>query len=828
VGVINLTLRNTKLNQSWAVVGAANPQTAMSDSSDSSYVTPGAGAGYLQCDFQDITTQLPTLAQIRLAHLAVRAGGNGALLEIGWQVRLIDGTTRSQSIDLGRRPQAIDTVWYPWAAYAPDKTKWNIYGVNATEVVLLGESGTKVYEALLQVLYNEAPVTTITSPAGTIVDDATPTVAWTYHDPDGDLQERWQVKIFPATATTVSGFDPTTAKAWWDSANTWAKAPSSTSVMVPKAMPGGNWVVYVRTCDAGSNGRFGLWDSSAFTITGQPPGPPDCTVAVDPGNQRTAITVQAHDNLLNRTDGLSLNANGDVWTWTVEQGGTIAQSTVGGGDTTEAMVVTSNATTPFRAVSETGHSGQRVVVGQWYTGIAMFIKGATARTCRTGLRFYNSSGTLIGSTTYSADVTSTTSGVEAAAYAQAPTGAVTVAEVVEIVGMSNTETHKVHQTGINVGVFPHLVRGGLDSGNVLEPDSATFEHGVGTWSGIGCTLANPTDGDAVHGAKLLTMTATQTGQIAISTGNTTYKVTAGETYTFLASFKPAASGRQMQLRMYLYTANGWNGAAIGGSVATLATGSMTQLAFTAVIPDDVIAVQLRAYGQSITSGDVIKADAFSLHHGTGAVFKEGRGVDSWPQVEYSDDGGDTWALVRTLANVPFDPLTRTAVVYDYEAPPNTARLYRPRVSAYDSWLDANLVSDPGDPVSATLPNDKWLLKDPAACAPGLVISQRGDLEMDSQAQEQIIYAQGRKNAIVLSDVPGGESIPLSLTLEGDDYDTFEGMRLQNRTLLLQSDMTGQWYVRLTGGRKGTLLNTATRKDSPARIVDVTALEVERP
>jgi hypothetical protein len=827
MGTINLTLRNTKLNQGWSTVGAANPQTALSDSSDSSYVTPGPG--FLDCDFQDITTQLPALAQIRLAHIAVRASGSFAAgLDVGWLVRIIDGTTPTQNLETGWLPASTVTRYFPWSAYAPDKTKWSLAGVNATEVVLKASPGVRVYEALLQVMYNEAPVTTITAPSGTIIDDATPTVSWTYSDPEGDAQERWQVRIFPATSTTVSGFDPSKASAWWDSANMWAKAPSSTSVTVPKAMPGGNWVVYVRTCDAGSNGRFGLWDSSAFTITGQPPGVPDCTVAVDPTHQRTGITVKAHNNLLSRTDGLSLNANGDVWLWSVEQGGSIVQSTVGGGDTTEAMAVTGNATTPFRAVSGTGHSGPRVVPGESYTGIAMFIKGATARTCRVGLRFYDSAGSLIGSTTLGADVTSSTAGTEAAVYANAPTGAVTAALVTEIVGMANAETHKVHQTGINLGTFPHLVRGGIDSGNLLDPNSSDFEHGVGAWTGAGCTLATPTDADSIHGAKLLTMTATQTGQIDIATGSTLYKVAAGETYTFLGSFKPPASGRSVQLRMYLYDDNGWTGTAVGGVLTTLATGSMTQLAYSATIPDGITGVQLRAYAQNITSGDVLKADGFSFHHGTGTVYKEGRGVDSWPQVEYSDDDGDTWTLVRTLDSVPFDPLTRTATVYDYEAPPNTPRQYRPRVLAYDSWLDANLVSDPGTPVTATLPNDHWLLKDPLACEPGLVISHRGDLEQDSQAQEQIIYAQGRATAIVLSDVPGGESFPLSLTLQDADYDTFEAMRLRNRTLLLQSDMTGQWYVRLTGGRKGTLLNTASRKTSPARIVDVTALEVERP
>jgi hypothetical protein len=827
VGLITLTLRNTKLNQGWSVVGAATPQAALSDGSDSSYVTPGPGL--LDCDFQDITTQLPQLAQIRLAHLMVRAGGNNtAGLNVGWLIRGVNGTTPSQNLETGWLPGSVVDRWFPWTPYAPDKTKWNIFGVNATEVVLQASAGVRVYEARLQVLYNEAPVTTITAPAGTVIDDATPTVVWTYSDPDGDAQERWQVKIFPATSTTVSNFNPTTAAAWWDSANMWAKAPTSTSVTVPKAMPGGSWVVYARTCDAGSNGRWGLWDSSAFTITGQPPGVPDCTVAVQPDSQRTAITVKAHNNLLSRTDGLSLVPNGDVWSWTVEQGGSITQSTVGGGDTTEAMAVTANGTTPFRAVSALGRSGPRVVVGESYSGLAMFIKGATARTCRVGLRFFDSSGSLIGSTTYGADVTSSTSGTLAAAYVVAPTGAQTVALVTEVVGMSNAETHKIHQAGINVGVFPHLVRGGLDSGNILGSDAATFEHGLGAWTGLGCTLATPTDGDAVHGAKLLTMTATQTGQIAIATGATLYKVTAGETYTFLGSFKPPAAGRAVQLRMYLYDGNGWTGTALGGVVTTLTAGAMTQLTFAATIPDGITGVELRAYASSVTSGDVFKADGFSFHHGTGTVFKEGRGVDSWAQVEFSDDGGDTWTLVRVLTSDPFDPLTRTSTVYDYEAPPNAPRLYRGRVLAYDSWLDANLVSDPGSPVSATLPNDRWLLKDPAACQPGLEISQRGDLTMDSQAQEQIVYAQGRTTAIVLSDVASGESIPLSLTVQGDDFETFEAMRKQSRTLLLQSDMTGQWYVRLTGGRKGTLLNTSTRKDNPVRIVDVTALEVERP
>lgn len=828
MGVVTLQARGVKVNQGWAVTGAASIQAALSDGSDSSYVTPGTG--FLISDFNDITTQLPDLAQIRSARAGIRlsanSGSNGTV-SVGWDVRLINGTTPFQQLIHNLKPgSSPGQWWFPWSPYAPDKTRWNLYGVNAAEMSLLASSGIKVYETFFQVQYNEAPVVTVTGPTGTVKDDATPTVTWLYSDVDGDAQERWQVRIFTLTQTQQPGFSPDSTATWWDSGSMWSRAPSSTSVQVPNPMPPGGWVAYVRASDAGSNGRWGLWASSSFTLTGKPPAVPSVTVAVDPANQRAGITVHALDNLLTRADAASMDAQGGaVWSWSVEQGGTLAVSTVGGGDTSLAALATGNGTTPYRMVTLNRY---RVTEGKTYTGLATFIGIISVRSCRVGLRFYDNTATQIGSDAFGANVTSSVSGVQASESVPAPAGAVTAALVVEIAGMVSTETHKVHLFSLAEGSSTVPFRGGLDSPNLLDQNSADFEGGIGVWTGIGATLASVTDGASVHGSKVATATATATGQIALTSSTTLFPVIPGEQYTILGSFKPSAAGSQIQLRMYLYDGNGWTGANLGSAATTLATGQMTPLAFTATIPDGITGVQLRVYQLNVTSGDVLKADAFSFHHGDGTAWKDGFGVASWPQVEYSDDGGTTWATVRIAGRPEYDELTRLSTVYDYEAPPNSPRLYRARTSVSDQWLPAELLSDPSSSVSATLPNTVWVLKDPIACVPGLVVSHRGDLALSADIQQEVANVQGRRTPVVLSDVPGGETIPLALTVRGADWETFEAMRKQNRALLLQSDMTDQWYLRIIGARKATLVNNVSRKTAPVRIVEITCVEVERP
>lgn len=833
MGVIALTARGVKTNQGWAVSGAASIPAALADGSDTSYITPGSG--FLVSDFNDITTQLPNLAQIRSARMGIRvaatSGSNGSI-SVGWDVRLINGTTPFQQLIKNLKPGSSPSQWwFPWSPYAPDKTRWNLSGINAAEISMLASAGIKVYETYFQVQYNEAPVTTVTGPSGTVKDDATPIVTWLFSDPDGDLQERWQVRIYTVAQTLVAGFSPDSTTPWWDSASMWSRAPSSTSVQVPNPMPPGSYVVYVRTSDAGSNGRWGLWASSSFTLTGQPPAPPTCTVAVDPANQRTAITVHALDNLLSREESASMDdLAAENWSYVVTNG-SIARTTVGGTDTTLAISAVGNGTSPWRATSANRYYIQ---AGATYTALATFIKNTTARTCRVGIAFFDNTGTQIGSTSLSANVTNTTTGAQASVTVTAPVGSVTAAQVLEIDGMANAETARIHLVSLAEGASLTPYRGGLDSPNLLDSDTASAEQSIGTWTPLSnCTIAQVTDiGNTAAGTGILRLTAAAAGEVAVATGGASnpHAVTAGEPYTVLASLRAHAASRTGRLVISWYDDNGYTGKQVFSGVTNLTNNAWVALpALTVIVPAGITNATVEVHGVGLAAGEFLDVDAVSFAHGTGSAWKPGMGVERQPMVEYSDDDEVTWQWVRQVTFTPYDPVTRLATVYDYEAPPNTERKYRARTSVNDPWTPAELLSEPSDSVAATLPNDLWLLKDPLANAPGLVVSQRGDLDMTASTSQEVAEVQGRSTAVVLSDVPGGESLSLSLTVQGnDDWVAFEKMRKIGHALLLQSDMTDQWYVIFTGDRKATLLYTSSRKENPARVVEVTAVEVERP
>lgn len=78
-------------------------------------------------------------------------------------------------------------------------------------------------------------------------------------------------------------------------------------------------------------------------------------------------------------------------------------------------------------------------------------------------------------------------------------------------------------------------------------------------------------------------------------------------------------------------------------------------------------------------------------------------------VEYSDNAGISWQLVRGGFQVPVDA-GGLATLFDYEAPLNIARWYR--AQAYRTLDTVKVASDLSDEVSATIKSYKYWLKDP--------------------------------------------------------------------------------------------------------------------
>jgi len=149
---------------------------------------------------------------------------------------------------------------------------------------------TSWFEAYIDVVYNEAPVSTVTAPAeaSTILDDSSPAVSWTYSDPESDTQERYQAKVFSAAQYGAAGFDPSTSSAVWESGEVLS---SGTSVDVGAVLSNGTYRAYVRTADTGSSGRYGAWDYNEFTVNVTGPPTPTLTATADNTLKRVELVA---------------------------------------------------------------------------------------------------------------------------------------------------------------------------------------------------------------------------------------------------------------------------------------------------------------------------------------------------------------------------------------------------------------------------------------------------------------------------------------------------------------------------------------------------------
>lgn len=145
--------------------------------------------------------------------------------------------------------------------------------------------------------------------------------------------------------------------------------------------------------------------------------------------------------------------------------------------------------------------------------------------------------------------------------------------------------------------------------------------------------------------------------------------------------------------------------------------------------------------------------------------------------QFSDDGS-SWTAVRDGTAVPPDSGTADdpATVYDYESPPNTSRFYRARAARYDSGSGERLVSSWSGSVQVTAVPVNWWLKKP------------GDPDVNAQIRVTEVRESGDRLDVAW------------VLFDDDDRDAWTALWNQRTTLLLQSQETEQWYVRLIGDR----------------------------
>jgi hypothetical protein len=553
----------------------------------------------------------------------------------------------------------------------------------------------RIYELNADVLYNERPVAVVTGPTeGATIISTQPTVTWTYADPEADAQERYRIRVFSAAEYGIGGFDPETSPATWDSGDVFSSALSA--VVGTVLAQGTTYRAYVKVSDAGSSGRFSLWDSNTFTIQsavsgsaaspGTGPAAPSLTAVLDAALARVVLTLQGRDNML--TYHQSSAEGPDTEGWLVNLNCTLARSTAQAAEGVGSFAMTSVAAGNMGMVTPLGATSlHAVTAGGTYTALASLRAATVARSCNVTVTWYTAAGASAGSASVSGVVADTTGGwTQLAVTAAAPVGAAFAAVAVNVLSTGGAgEVHYVDKISLAPGSSTVWTPGGFVAGpNMLTADQATAEVAITGWTGTNAALARTTlqDFDGLASI-MLTASSAATMSMTTPTGVAGKPVTAGQVYSATAQVLASVTVRSCTLAITWYTAAGAVVSTTTGTARTDSTSGWTRLFVAGIAPATAAYAALVLTVTSPANAEVHYADRLQLASGV---------TDLWldpavprrrvPELVASDDAGVTWFDLPRLGlsdDLPDSQLHQpVGTFYDYEVPGNVTRRYRAR------------------------------------------------------------------------------------------------------------------------------------------------------
>lgn len=281
--VATLTPNATVTSSGVTVTGAANEHSALSDSSDASYVAWAGSSPTLELGLSDLS--LP---------------GGAVITRVAAVIRDRVAATAAKNLTAQIEGFAsVDTVSVSWETFATHVMAVNTapsYGaitdadVDAA-LLLIGSTGPlALAEASVAVTYVAQPVTDATAPSGTINNTNTPSVRWTNTlDSDGGTQAKYEVKIFSAAQYGAGGFDPATSSPTETSGITNSAA---TTWLASDPFPDATYRAYVRVAQSvlGSD-HWSDWDYVEFTVAPTTPGVPTIAAVAEDDEGRIWLTL---------------------------------------------------------------------------------------------------------------------------------------------------------------------------------------------------------------------------------------------------------------------------------------------------------------------------------------------------------------------------------------------------------------------------------------------------------------------------------------------------------------------------------------------------------
>jgi len=831
--------------QNSAAVGGSDPAILTDGNTTTTYldcvVDTTAVTLYGTAAYDLTTFTLPAGAQVRsivgrLTHAETSLVGN--YLNLSAIIQDIDPATNNDYGSGGLLAGSTATVMgngpavtqrsdgQPFTQVDIDRLGLNIYTSNWSGSG--GSSRIKVFEAAVDVTYNQAPTATGTGPNAN-VGAARPVFTWTYSDPEGDAQERFRIKVFSAAQYSAAGFDPNTATPAVDSGEIFSSATSWTCNT--DLTNGVSYRAYVFVADVGSNGRYNIVTSTGpyatCTIAMSAPAAPRITVVQDLVNMRNVLTLQDTQNMLGADDA---GFEATVGSWVSQVNCSVARSTAQFEDGLACLAITATAAGVLTA--GTGLQAN-VTAGKVYTARAALRPNTTARSVRVDIQWFNASNGLI-STLQGPVITQATGQFNPVfVTGTAPAGTTQAKVAVELTTAAGAgEIHYLDDVVLVAGALNMLDDPAFEVDANADGVADDWTSSIG--SGQSATYAMDTARVyAGLSAQKITLIGDGTNYAGITQANR--GVVSGQAYTVTAvvwadqpctfsMFHPEFGNYEQAV-----TPGGWQ------TITHTFTGSATAF--------DVFSARIKYAGTvSVWIGALqleLGATASPLVLNRKNWVRGGLLSLARLDVQRSTDGGATWTALTRLFWQPgsynystqdYSDITQQMVLNDYEAPRNVAVLYRARIKAtvgtvllasqWSAWTSAG-----------SQPLKGWWLKAVYNDQLNVQVFMGSEtLDWSSDETQGVFYPQGRKNAVVLSDVVHGEQVSIQLSfLDEASYTAFKTLRDARVVMLVQEPYGSpgsQRFARFGKTRTSShLLNpNGTRK----RIVKIPLIETDAP
>lgn len=826
----------------------------LSDNSDASWVQYNTGAVTRTLDmFLTDMAGLPTNAQIRYVQARVRHDLNSTSYAAyeSWRIGSADG----RWVVGGQLPNAagaIATQACDAQLVHPSGAAWTDVLINDLKLQLKRLPAStapawKVYEAYVDVIYNEIPVVSAVLPTANQT-TTRPAISWTYTDPEGDAQERFRVRIFTEAQYNAAGFDAATATPFHDSGEIYSAAPTYTPTV--DLTNGVRFAAFVQVCDAGSGGRYSLISGStawsAFNVVLVPPAVPSIAAAVEESNRRHALTLTDRQSLLNEGQFSFETGLGDTgFSWFAVTNCTLLQVASGNSEQ-GGNILRMSATALGDMVATSGFAGgtaegaSTIVAGQVYTARVASGFAITLRSVRADIEWYQANGTYI-STTLGVAVTEVASTwIPALCQGTAPALAARAKIVVNVIGAAAAELHYLDAATFVPGAI------NLVHNPIFEADT-NLDGVADDWAGYSFP-----GGDALPVASRISSAWAgdwaQRSTWAVNTGWKGFNTAAGIHVKAGQAYKISAVVRSpVVTTVVLHHPN--ESAAHTGTVIPANTWtriSRTMTALTTGVSSLYVRTAIAGAGTldvghvQMELGSTMSAEVYNRRpYVPGGLRSLARF-----EVQRSTDGGTTWATLDRLewqtgrldyTTVNYSDASQVLGVYDYEAPRGVSLTYRTRVkvtagnsTVVSAWSNRVTVAAVSTAAGA-------LIKDPIAPSRNVAVTldQRSIDKVRSEPQG-VHYAVGRTDPIVVHGTVRKSTFPLRLFFAADAaYAQWLTLQDSRRTLLLQTcfgDTGGpeQYYFTIDPDVQTEVLTVDGMGQAQPRRVTLTARETVSP